>query len=142
MCKIHWKIQCVCYLCVILLQFTVYVLFVFIVQEISLKIEYLEMYYILLSAIEVNLAEFKTVKDKIAQIVQDVKALAVMDELSDDEVFEISTMLPYTNAPGESVSQSTFCLNAAQGPSQQPSLQSHRASLVSGENSIRLVLIT
>lgn len=96
-----------------------------------MKIEYLEVYYIVLSAIEVNLVEFKTVKDKIAQIVQDVKALAVMDELSDDEVFEIRTMLPYPNARGESISRSTFCLHAAQGPSQQPSVQSRRASMVS-----------
>lgn len=96
-----------------------------------MKTEYLEIYYIVLSAIEVNLVEFKTVKDKIAQIVQDVKELAVMDELSDDEVFEISTMLPYPNAREESVSQSAFHLHPAQGPSQQPSAQSRLASMVS-----------
>ena len=70
-------------------------------------------------------------KDKIAQIVQDVKALAVMDELSDDEVFEISTMMPHPNAHRESVSRSTLCMPATQLPPQIPSPQSRRVSLVS-----------
>ena len=75
--------------------------------------------------------EFRNVKDKIAQIVQDVKALAVMDELSDDEVFEISTMMPHPNAHRESVSRSTLCMPATQLPPQIPSPQSRRVSLVS-----------
>ena len=102
--------------------------FVFHVQEINLKIEYLETYFTILSAIERNLVEFGNVKDKLAQIVQDAKALAVMDDLSDDEVFEISTMLPNPKARGESASRSTL---AAQFPPEQMPLQSRRVSMVS-----------
>lgn len=101
-------------------------LFIFHAQEINLKIEYLETYFTILSAIEVNLVEFRNVKEKIAHIVQDVKALAVMDELSDDEVFEISTMHPHSSA-----SRSTLYLPAAQFPPQQPPVQSRRVSMVS-----------
>jgi len=74
------------------------------------------------------LVEFGNVKDKLAQIVQDAKALAVMDDLSDDEVFEISTMLPNPKTRGESASRSTL---AAQFPPQQMSIQPRRVSMVS-----------
>lgn len=97
-----------------------------------MKIEYLETYFTILSAIEVNLVEFRNVKEKIAHIVQDVKALALMDELSDDEVFEISTMQPHSSTQGQSASRSTLCIPVGQFSPQQPPLQSRRVSMVSG----------
>ena len=65
----------------------------------------LESLFTLLSAIEANLLEFKQVKDQLSQIVSDIKSLTNVDELSDDHVFEFSTMA--TARHGDSISQAS-----------------------------------
>ena len=57
-----------------------------------MKTQSLETYFTILAAIEDNLVEFHQIKEQLIQIVQDIKALANADELSDDDIFEFSTM--------------------------------------------------
>ena len=112
---------CVC-ICVhvFYLLFTVY-------QEFNLRTDTLETLFTILSAIETNLVEFKQLKEHLSQIVADVKSLTSVDDLSDDEVFEFSTMA--TAHHGDSVSQgSTRAQSITSRPPPQPF---RRHSLVS-----------
>ena len=49
-------------------------------KELKLETELLENYFLLISAIEDNLHEFKVIKEELNEIVQEVKALAALDE--------------------------------------------------------------
>ena len=70
-----------------------------------MRTDVLESLFTLLSAIEANLLEFKQAKEQLSQIVADIKSLANVDELSDDHVFEFSTMA--TARHGDSISQTS-----------------------------------
>ena len=61
-------------------------------KDFNKKTQSLETYFTILAAIEDNLVEFHQIKEQLIQIVQDIKALANADELSDDDIFEFSTM--------------------------------------------------
>jgi hypothetical protein len=89
------------------------------VPEFNLRTDTLETLFTILSAIETNLVEFKQLKEHLSQIVADVKSLTSVDDLSDDEVFEFSTMA--TAHHGDSVSQgSTRAQSITSRPPPQP----------------------